>query len=137
MQENAKTLKLYEYDLGKLISEYSKATLGYGSEFRPTVLLRPLLGRHPNFNALEDVINNGMRYVFTRELDVRTQRREMLAILERENHQSAQALPEQVSKLLDKDVVHGVTIPLPITTVRLIPNARIQPLEGPAKLMQS
>ena len=33
-----------------------------------------------------------------------------------------------MSKLLDKDVVHGFTIPLPITTVRLIPNAGIQPL---------
>jgi hypothetical protein len=56
-------------DLGKLIHEYRKTTLGYGSEFRPTVLLRPLLGRHPNFNSLEEVINHGMRYVFTRELD--------------------------------------------------------------------
>lgn len=58
----------------------------------------------------------------------KTQQKEMLAILERGNHQSAQALPKQVSKLLDKDVVHGFTIPLPISTVRLIPNAGIQPL---------
>ena len=85
-QENAKTLKLFDYDLGKLIREFSKTTLGYGSEFRPTALLRPLLGRHHNFNALEDVIDNGMRYVFTRELDVEAQRKEMLAILERGNH---------------------------------------------------
>jgi hypothetical protein len=108
---------LFDYDLGKLIHEYSKTTLGYGSEFRPTVQLRSLLGCHPNFNALEDVINHGMRYVFTRELDVEAQRREMLAILKRGNHQSAQASPEEVSNILDKDVVHGFTIPLPITTV--------------------
>ena len=75
MQENAETLKAFDYDLGKLIREFSETTLGYGSEFRPTALLRPaLLGRHPiNFNALEDVINNGMRYMFTRDLDVDTQ----------------------------------------------------------------
>ena len=89
---------------------------------------RTLIGAQPNFNALEDVIDNGLSYVFNREPDKAAQRREMLTILVRGNHKTAQALPDQVAKLLAKDVVHGFSIPLPIAVVKLIPNAGIQPL---------
>jgi hypothetical protein len=33
-----------------------------------------------------------------------------------------------VAKLLAKDVIHGFSIPLPIATIVLIPNAGVQPL---------
>jgi hypothetical protein len=125
---NAETLKSVNYDLAKLIGKFPNTTLGYGSEFRPTGQLRLLLGKHPNFNALADVIDNGMSYVFTRTLSPSEQRHEMLAILDRGNHKSAQDLPEHVSRLLDKDVVHGFAIPLPISTILQIPNAGVQPL---------
>ena len=125
---NAKLLASFDYDLGIVIKKFTTTTLGYGSEFRPTEQLRSLIGRHPNFNSLKNVIDNGMEYVFTRELDEATQRNEMLTILSRGNHKSAQELPEQVTKLLNKDVTHGFSIPLPVAIVSLIPNAGIQPL---------
>ena len=125
---NAKLLASFNYDLELVIENFTTTTLGYGSEFRPTAQLQPLIGRHPNFNSLANVINNGMDYVFTRELDKTTQRKEMLTILARGNHKSAQELPEQVTKLLNKDVTHGFSIPLPVEIVKLIPNAGVQPL---------
>ena len=69
-----------------------------------------------------------MKYVFKRELSVAEQRRETLAITERGNHKSARTLPHQVSRLLDKDVIHGFAIPLPIAVIGLIPNTGAQPL---------
>ncbi|KAI2512067.1 hypothetical protein MHU86_2355 [Fragilaria crotonensis] len=125
---NDDILRSVNYDLEELIKQFPNTTLGYGSEFRSTKQLRTLLGRHPNFNMLAQVIDHGMDYIFTRELSPEEQRTEMLVILARGNHKSAQALPDQVSKLLDKDVVHGFAIPIPITTVVKIPNAGVQPL---------
>ena len=49
-------------------------------------------------------------------------------MLARGNHKSAQAEQGRVGELLAKDVVHGYAIPLPISTVKLIPGAMVQPL---------
>jgi hypothetical protein len=61
----AETLVRAGYDLGKIIKEHSSSTLGNGSEFRPIWQLESVIGRHPNFMALADMIANGMSYVFT------------------------------------------------------------------------
>ena len=127
-RENAAILAAAGYSLGTVIERHADSTIGYGSEFRSVKQLKPLLQRHPNFVALSELINEGMSYVFTRELDDDAQRNEMLALMDLGNHKSAQEGADDVRKLLAKDVVHGFSIPLPLATLILIPRAGVQPL---------
>ena len=127
-EANEKILKFYDYNVDALISDNLESTLGYGSEFRPLSQLEPLLGGHPNFKGLSQVLSNGMSYNFGRELDDLTKRTELRKLLSRGNHKSAQDFPGKVTDLLTKDVTHGFAIPIPTRTIELIPNAAVQPL---------
>lgn len=127
-KHNASVLGQVGFDVGRLIQSHESSTLGFGSEFRQVGELRPLLGRHPHFPQLEQLLSEGMSYVFDRELSPMEREKEVSAMLIRGNHKSAQAEQEQVGKLLAKDVLHGFAIPLPISAVRKIPGAMVQPL---------
>jgi hypothetical protein len=69
-----------------------------------------------------------MPYRYTREITETERETEVLAMLARGNHKSAQDEPEIVGKLLSKDVVHGFSMVIPIELVPLIPNAMVQPV---------
>ena len=127
-EHNAEVLRAVDFELGRLIQDHSSSTLGFGSEFRQVSELRPLLGRHPHFPRLEKLFTEGMHYVFNRELSPGERRKELVAMLARGNHKSAQQEPDRVGTLLSKDVTHGFTIPLPISVVEMIPGAMVQPL---------
>jgi hypothetical protein len=127
-ERNERLLESVDFELEKLFEKYSDTTLGYGSEFRTVEELKPLIGTHPNFLALSQLLTGGMSYIFTRELDQITKLVELETLLARGNHKSAKDFPKEVGDLLAKDVLHGFTIPLPISAVRQIPNAAVQPL---------
>ena len=126
--QNERILAAYDFDLSRIIEKFGDTTLGYGSEFRAVAELKPLIGTHPNFLTLAQILQNGMPYVFTRELTQVTKLAEMETLLARGNHKSAKEFPDQVTKLLAKDVLHGFTIPIPTDAVRKIPGAAVQPL---------
>ena len=125
---NASVLEQVGFDVGRLIRENGSSTLGFGSEFRQVRELKPLLGKHPHFAQLAKVLTEGMHYVFDRDLGPAERQKEVVAMLARGNHKSAQTEQEQVGKLLAKDVLHGFSIPLPIGVVSRIPGAMVQPL---------
>ena len=56
---NDMMLKSYNYDLELLIQDYQHAELGYGSEFRPTSILAPLLHNHPHWNRFSSNLDKG------------------------------------------------------------------------------
>ena len=126
--QNAELLRGFGYNLGSLIKAHSSTTLGFGSEFRTVEELRPLLGKHIHFGKLADLLTNGMDYVFTREVSESEREGEVIAMLSRGNHKSAQSEQDQVGVLIAKDVLHGFTIPIPVDTVQKIPGAMVQPL---------
>jgi hypothetical protein len=126
-QHNAELLRAVDYDMTKFLEGQRGTTLDFGAEFRSVEALRPLLGRHPNFEELAIVITSGMPYRYAQDIDDDTREKEMLAMIARGNHKSAQANPEQVGRLLSKDVVHGFSMVLPIEVVPLIPGAMVQP----------
>ena len=126
--QNERTLAMHNFDLERIIKKFRDTTLGYGSEFRTVAELKPLIGTHPNFLTLAQILENGMPYVFTRELNPVTKLAELETLLARGNHKSAKEFSDQVTKLLAKDVLHGFTIPIPTDAVRRIPGAAIQPL---------
>ena len=131
-EANAELLETVQFDIERLVRKYPKSTLGYGSEFRTVAQLESLIGRHPHFRNLSRVLEFGMDYVFSWDLDSATKSEELQNLLARGNHKSAQEVPDQVSALITKDVTHGFSIPLPTRILHKIPNAAIQPL-GVAK----
>jgi hypothetical protein len=118
---NAEVLRAANFDLGRIIQEHGSSTLGFGSEFRKVSEL-------PRFSRLETLLTEGMQYVFDRELSPEERNNEVTAMLARGNHKSAQEEQDRVGELLAKDVTHGFTIPLPISELKLIPGAMVQPL---------
>jgi hypothetical protein len=69
-----------------------------------------------------------MPYRYSREITEPEREKEVLAMLQRGNHKSAQEEPAIVEQLLSKDVVHGFSMVIPIELVPLIPNAMVQPV---------
>ena len=125
---NQNVLKSFEYDLKRVIDDNTGSTISFGSEFRPADQLRPLLSRHPLFDAMEKFIYHGMPYIFSRELTAEESLMELTASITRGNHKSATDENEQVKKLISKDVTHGFSVPFPASTVTLLPSPVVTPL---------
>jgi hypothetical protein len=126
-EHNAALLRDVDYDMTRFFENQRGSTLDFGAEFRPVNMLRPLLGHHPNFEELATVITSGMPYRYAQSLDEDARIDELTAMIARGNHKSAQANPEQVGKLLSKDVSHGFSMVVPVSLVPMIPNAMVQP----------
>jgi hypothetical protein len=109
-EQNAELLKSVDFDLGWLILEHSSSTLGFGSEFRMVAELRPLIGQHPHFARLENLLTEVMPYVFEREPTPKERSDEVDATLARGNHKFAQTERVRVGELA-RDVIHGFTTP--------------------------
>ena len=121
-------MKAHGFSVTRLLGAYPDSTLGFGSEFRTVEELEPLLHHHPSFPALKDLLENGMPYVFSREINDATKQEEVKALLERGNHKSASEKTERVRLLLEKDLLHGFSIPLLVRTVSQIPGSAVQSL---------
>jgi hypothetical protein len=127
-EHNASLLREVDYDFQKFFETQAGTTVDFGSEFRPLEQLSPLLRQHPGFAEFAEVIVTGMPYRYAREITEEEREQEVIAMLARGNHKSAQEEPEIVGKLLSKDVVHGFSMILPIGVVPLIPDAMVQPV---------
>jgi hypothetical protein len=127
-QHNASLLREIDYDFQRFFQDQTDTTLAFGSEFRPVEQLRPLLRQHPGFNELAEMIVTGMPYRHSRKITETEREQEVLALLTRGNHKSAQEEPEIVEQLSSKDVVHGFSMVMPTELVPLIPNAMVQPV---------
>jgi hypothetical protein len=86
------------------------------------------LRRHPGFEELAEVLVSGMTCRYSTEITEAARENEVLAMLERGNHKSAQDNPEIVEQLLSEDVVHGFSMVIPVELVPTIPHAMVQPV---------
>jgi hypothetical protein len=127
VQHNTELLEAFDLNLAEFLSLQQETTLGFGSEFRPIEQLEKVLGGHPNFGFFADVLKNGMSYHFTNELSEEERKAEVEAMIKRGNHKSVQEDSEEVRKLLEKDVLHGFSLPVDPSIVPNIPGAMVQP----------
>jgi hypothetical protein len=125
--KNSQLLSDYGFDLDSLISDHQDTTLGYGSEFRPVDQIQMVLGGHPRFTVLKDLIENGMDYRFKKGISEEERLIELRGMIERGNHKSADTESEKAGELLSKDVVHGFSIPVSPGIVEKIKGAMVQP----------
>ena len=130
LEHNSKLLASVDFDLSRLLPQYQHTTLGYGSEFRPVEELAVLLGKHPHFRFVRQILSSGMDYHYHEGRDLPEPNRlaEMAGQLQRGNHKSVAQDLEKVRELLSKDVSHGFTAPFPLECAPQIKGAMIQPL---------
>jgi len=127
IEENRSLLAGADWDMEKLMSSQKNTTAWHGSEFRPVSQLRQILRDHPSFEYIEKILTMGMEYECTHELSEGERVLEMRAQLERGNHKSAAGKSDNLKALLEKDVSHGFSLPLPAEAVHRIVDAMVQP----------
>jgi hypothetical protein len=132
LAHNSRLLESCDHDFERFLNNKGTTTLSPGSEFRPLDQLILILGTHPNFPELAEIVTTGMPYRYKVKLSETDRTTELNAMLARGNHKSAEDEPTAVKKLLLKDVTHGFSMPvLPSIVPRLL-CALVQPL-GVAK----
>ena len=127
-QHNALLLRYAHYDFQRFLETHAESTLAFGSEFRPIEELRPLPRTHPGFKELAEILVTGMPYRYAQEITEAERDHEVIAILSRGNHKSAQVKLAIAEQLLSKDVVHDFSMVIPIGAVPLISHAMAQPV---------
>ena len=126
---NSIIIEKFEFDLDTATQNPPNTILSYGSEFKPTSAIQPILQYHPYKDAIINSINNGISYPL-HPIDEQSRLADIDFMIERGNHKSAQSPENQqaIIKAFDKEVSNCWMIPLPIHIVKLIPNASITPL---------
>jgi len=127
IEENGRLLAEADWDMEKLMQSQRGTTAWHGSEFRPLSQLEWILRDHPSFTYIEKILTMGMEYECTHDLLEGERVLEMKAQLERGNHKSAAGKASNLMALLEKDVLHGFSLPLPANTVHKIVDAMVQP----------
>jgi hypothetical protein len=90
--------------------------------------LEKVLGSHPKFEGLADLISNGMDYRFKKEISKEEQLRELHGMMERGNHKLTKNGADTATTLLTKDPAQGFFLPISLKRVMKIRGAMVQPL---------
>jgi hypothetical protein len=69
MSFNEELLASHDYDMGALVRSASGSTMDPSSEFRPVAQLDRIFSDHPNYGLVRNMVERGMDYVFTTELE--------------------------------------------------------------------
>ena len=85
---NMKMLKDHNFNLHHLLNEKSSVTR-YGSEFKSTRELEPLLGYHPRWKDMKDRLENGSCFPIS-EVTEKVRLQDIEAIKARGNHKSGE-----------------------------------------------
>lgn len=124
---NGKILEAYNFDLASAIQSDGNSPLLFGSEFRDTKILEPLLGIHPLWPRIEDLLLRGSHFCAD-PLPHAQCLAQVDAALDYGNHKGATKDPDKLYDLLDDDVTHGFNMPLPLSMARRIPGLLISPM---------
>ena len=126
-EKNFLVLKHHDFDLGKAIEAQSTSPVGYGSEFRKTGILSPLLRNHPFWPMMKSILENGAEWPMdpiSEESCIADVKEALLF----ENHKGAISQPELLMKLVTGDVIHGYSLPLPLDKIKRLPHVCMAPL---------
>jgi hypothetical protein len=126
-ENNAKVLAKYDNNLERAICAQARSPVGYGSEFRPTDQLVKLFGLHPCWSKMQAILTRGSKWTLD-YLEEDQRKQDIEDALAFGNHKGAQKKPAQLRTLVEKDVIHGYGLPLPLRNIRTIPGVVIAPM---------
>ena len=124
---NTEYLAGCDWDFRRVFDQHALTTVDHGSEFRPICDLEKILGRHPHFKFLSDMLSNGFDYHLIRELTEEERAAELSAQLVRGNHKSATESEDEVQRLLEVDVRHGFVLPAWESALLRVKGCLLQP----------
>ena len=124
---NFLVLKKHGFDLEKALETQRGTPLEYGSEFRTVPELEPIFKHHPLWTQMKENLTTGAIFPLT-DLDEETRLLDFQAALDRGNHKGATKKPDLLFKLVEKDVVHGYGLPLPLPKLSRIPGVVLAPM---------
>ena len=117
----------HKMDLGAAIEHQQQSPIGYGSEFRPTNILEPLLYLHPYWSKVKSLLTHGSSWPL-REISETSRQQDVEEALAFGNHKQAEMNPELLTSLIVDDVTHGFALPLPLEKIARLPGVLIAPL---------
>jgi len=127
LEHNTTFLADCDWDLQEVFRRHTGTTADHGSEFRPVEQLRRIIGKHPGFAYVEEMLTSGFDYHLTRELTEQEREREVKAQLERGNHMSAVQNMDDVHALLIGDVRKGFVLPFNSNAILNVKGLHLQP----------
>ena len=124
---NFLVLRKYDFDIKTALKAQEGTPLEYGSEFRLARELEPIFQSHPMWGHLKKILLNGSNWPLD-PLDEERRLADFEAALARGNHKGAQKKHELLEKLVEKDVVNGYSLPLPLGKLIRIPGTVLAPM---------
>ena len=132
---NQSVLSSFNDDIENFIAHHPNSVMSYGSEFRKTNVLAPLLHLHPNWPKLRQLLELGSCWPVSRISNHdRIAKNNELA--KRGNHKSAATYSDFLTSSLAKEIKQGWMIPLPAAYLNKLQHAEIAPI-GVAKQIQA
>ena len=107
------------------IQAQANSPVSYGSEFRPTWCLRPLMNHHPLWSKTESLIVRGTKYPLTPIPDS-VRKKDVAAAMTYGNHKSTKN-SDTLSKSMSTEIEHGFALPLPPNFAYHLPDAEVAP----------
>ena len=126
MLHNSKILKRHNYDIDNLISSYPGSDLSYGSEFRPTSILEPLLHKYHSWEQFQKYCTSGFNAEFN-DLSDEQRLKDMQAALLCGNHKSAKDNVEVLKENIIKETRTGFQFPFSPDDIKKIKGAMVAP----------
>ena len=111
----------------RAIQAQIRSPVGYGSEFRPKEQLVKLFGLHPCWSRMESILTHGSSWPLE-DLNEEHRRQDLEEALAFGNHKGAQKHPSHLRKLVEKDVIHGNGLPLPLNRFQDLPGIVLAPM---------
>ena len=108
------------------ITAQHNSPISYGSEFRTTSILQPLMHRRPIWEKTFHILNNGTTFPLTQINDT-IRHKDLLAALEYKNHKSAHPSTSSLEKHISTEIEHGLSLPLPPNFTLELEDAEIAP----------
>ena len=120
-------LKDNNFNLEKLLNPANHCITNYGSEFKPTNELDPLLSHHPRWIELKDRLDNGVTFPLS-PLDEASRKQDLMHAYIRGNHKSAKKEETHLADAMEKEISKGWNIILPDSRYTDIPNLILNPM---------
>ena len=117
----------HNFDLQHLLNPQKRCVTNYGSEFKSSKDLEPLLALHPRWPDLKKRLDNGVDFPLL-PIDETTRHQDLIHAHRRGNHKSAKIEEDHLAKAMEKEVSKGWNIILPDSKYDIIPNLILNPM---------
>jgi hypothetical protein len=126
---NTLLLQSFDFNTDVATQNTPHTVLSYGSEFKPSHIIAPLLQQHHHWLKIKDIVDNGMSYPLC---DITKEERttNIDFMLERGNHKSAHMNTGEaaLNKAFDNKVKYQWAIPIQPHCIKYIPGASVTSL---------